>query len=130
MGVKRSWKINKISSLSLSKEEKEAIINSIIRRKKPKIKIYTLDYFDDIAEIAYPSKVSLVKDWIRESRYITRFLTGTAKNKLRVKYWTLEVKDIIPYINSGAIKNIPIPETCSSETVFLPEHPQTLQNQG
>lgn len=132
MGVKRQWRLMKISELPLSEEVRKELIHKVMSRREASIPLYCWENKKGVAVEAFFSKHEAVKDW-----YIKNHLWQKEEipKGVLLYEWVVPIKTIIEQLKDGELHAIPISEE-HAITVELSlqklheELQQTVQIQG
>lgn len=111
MGIKRTWKLTKLSTLSLPVEIREDIIQRVVQRQgRHPITLYAWQVKERVAVEAFPTKAAVLGDWAR--RVGTKLLGEGADfpESIRVVRWPMEINAMISHITEGKLKELTIPK--------------------
>lgn len=110
MGIKRTWKFQKLSTLSLPPKLREDIIHRIIRRQgSHPITLYAWQVKEGVAAQAFVTKAEVLGDWAKH-RGMSLLREGTEfPDSIKVVKWTVEINDMISHIHEGKLSDLKIP---------------------
>jgi hypothetical protein len=121
MGVRQSWKINKLTSIQhLPKYLKKQLVEDIARHSKNKIRLYAWDVNEDTATLAFFSEKAALGDWLKTAGAKQYFTSKTTPEVLSVYEWEVNPSDIIRFINDHQICAVPVPPSCTKHSAVVP----------
>ena len=105
MGVKRQWKIQKITSLPIAEEVRNQLITDIMRRKKPTIRVCAWDVHDGIAEEAFFQQQTAIYDWYTKQRL---WEAKTPPKGVLIYEWPVPVDILLRSAEKEKIVKVPV----------------------
>lgn len=132
MGVKRQWRLMKITELPLDEEVKRKVVDKIIRQRSAKLTLYCWQNENGVAPEAFFSKKDAVKNW-----YIKNHLweqEDIPKGVLLYE-WSISLNMVTEHIKDGKVCNVPIDKNSTLEVALSlknlhEELKQTVQKQA
>ena len=117
MGIRRQWKIAKISQISMDSGMRSGLIESIMRRKKTPVMLYAWDANDGTATRAFFTEHEAVRDWYAKKHIWEeeKCPSGVVLHK-----WLAGVDDILRYAEGGEVRNVPLPPTVEMDVGIVP----------
>lgn len=132
MGVKRQWKIKKLSELSIQEDVRQQLITDIMRRKSPQIHLYAWDVHTNVAEEAFFDQTSAVKDW-----YIKNRMWEKEACPLGILLYecAVSIDTLLKHSNASHITHLPLPlaqkiHVAISPSALHEDMQRTLKKQG
>jgi hypothetical protein len=105
MGVKRQWKIQKITSLPISEEVRHQLITDIMRRKRPSVHVYAWDIHEGVARKAFLQQQSAVYDWYTKKRL---WEVEEPPKGVLLYEWSAPVDDVLKNSGDDCICNLAV----------------------
>jgi hypothetical protein len=132
MGVKRQWKIKKLTELAIDPEVRQQLITDIMRRKSPRIRLYAWDVHTGTAKEAFFDQKNAVKNWYVNNRLWEQ---EECPKGVLLYEWAESIDQILKHSNETHIKNIPISSAQKIHVAISPsslheDMQRTLKNQG
>ena len=123
MGVKRTWHLTKVASLTIPASIRESILNDLTRREDRQIRVYAWRVNETTAELAFLTKTALLKEWARVS--VKRLLSeGSVPATVKIVEWDIPLKHLPKYIKEKQLKHVPLVKEELTTTEITP--PKTL----
>jgi hypothetical protein len=132
MGVKRQWKIKKLTELAVTPEIRQQLVTDIMRRKSPQIRLYAWDVHTNIAEEAFFDQMSAVKNWYIQNRLWEQ---ESCPKGVLLYEWAESIDQVLKHSDKTHIKNIPLASAQKIHVAISPsalheDMQRTLKKQG
>jgi hypothetical protein len=134
MGIRRQWKIVKLSQLSTDESVRNRLIESIMRRQKAQVQLYAWDTNAacDATPRAFFSENEAVRDWYVKTRV---WEEAKCPSGVVLRKWSMGVDELLQYVKEGEVRNVPIPPTVEMDVGIIPstlheDMQQTLKKQA
>ena len=117
MGIRRQWKIVKLSQLAMDEQVRGSLIESIMRRKKAQVTMFAWSASDDYAPQAFFSEHDAVRDWYVKKRIWEEDICPSG---VVLHTWKMGVDELLRCAKNGEVRNVPIPPTVEMDVGIIP----------
>lgn len=117
MGVKRQWKIQKLTALPIAEDVRNQLITDIMRRKKPNIRVYAWNVHEGVAEKAFFQKQLAVYDWYTQKKL---WESDDIPKGVLLYEWTVSVDEMLKHFKQEMILNLPVSQSTKVNVGITP----------
>ena len=136
MGVRRQWKIQRITSLPIREEVRQQLVADIMRRKQPAITLYAWDVHDGTASEAFFTQEAAIHNW-----YVKNNLWEKEDIPKGVLIYeaVISVDQLLQHSTETHVQNVALPDLRKIHVGISPSalhedmqriSPRTLKKQG
>lgn len=113
MGVRRQWKILKITQIEMDSSTRAKLIEAITRKKKTHLTLYAWDVhpIKKVAKEAFFTEQAAVKNWFIQKRL---WEVQTPPSGVVLHKWVMSADDILSHIHD--MKLCDVPTSLNAET--------------
>lgn len=105
MGVKRQWKIQKLTALPIAENVRNELITDIMRRKKPSIRVYAWNVHEGVAEKAFFQQQAAIYDWYTQKKL---WEAEDMPKGVLLYEWRVSVDEMLKCYKQEMILNLPV----------------------
>jgi len=107
MGVRRQWKVLKLSQVEMDSDTRVKLIEAITRKKDIQVTLYAwdVDPLQQVAREAFFTEQAAIKDWFLQKRL---WEADTPPPGVTLRKWAIGVDDIMGNIHNMKLRNIPL----------------------
>lgn len=119
MGVRRQWKVLKLSKIEMTGDTRAKLIEAITRKKNIQVALYawSTDPIQHVAQEAFFTEQAAVKNWLLQKG---TWEMASPPAGVPLYKWKMGVDDIMEHIHDMKLRNVPMPLTTEMSVGIVP----------